>query len=516
MEKQKTRRGLTWAALAVTLAFYLFVAWSVPCGPVDDFQWGLPQGVRWWLYGLLNGRYMGNLCAVLMCHFPVVKVLMMGGGMFAVPFLTAALMCRGERDRFLPMFLLSNALVMLMSKGTWTDLYGWVSGFGNYGVSTVVFLAFLLLVRRTHEKRDRLKLRAAVLFLTAFVMGLFVENQSIFFVGMTLVLGVYATFWDKPLRAAYWASFAGAVMGAVLMLSNGVLAELMHTGAALQNLRELTFDPGEGVVAMAAHIIAWYCQRLLPYVFSEGGCGIPLAMAVIVARGFWESRWRWLSLLGAVPLAVWLWIWQTGDYLARRRVLAADLCWLLTGLALLAGKWEISLKLRRILLYLVAPLVLLPLSAVIALGYRFCYFPMVVLVMLAVDLLGPVLEKRWAAAGAAAVMAALMLWVGLRMGVVARCSLIRRAQLRQGLRDHAATMIFPTDSYAGTLWKSRNPWNEEYAVYYRAFYGVPEDVTLIFLPGGSDRSWPEITEAQWAARLELAPCGDVPSSLPGG
>ena len=141
------------AVLAAALICYLFIAWAVPYSCTDDLQWGMEQGVRWWKYGLLNGRYAGNLCAVLMCHFPPVKVLLMGGGMFAIPVLMAALMARGDGERFLPMFLTANGMILLMPPVMWIEVYGWVSGFGNYGMSAAVFLAFLLLVRRAHQKK---------------------------------------------------------------------------------------------------------------------------------------------------------------------------------------------------------------------------------------------------------------------------------------------------------------------------------------------------------------------------
>ena len=54
----------------------------------------------------------------------------------------------------------------------------------------------------------------------------------------------------------------------------------------------------------------------------------------------------------------------------------------------------------------------------------------------------------------------------------------------------------------------------EYASYFRQFYGISEDVTLIFLPGGSDRTWPDYTLEQWENRLEFAPSDDFVSSLP--
>lgn len=510
MDHRERTKWLIPVILAAALAFYLFVAWVVPYCSTDDFQWGMEQGVRWWRYGLLNGRYAGNLCAVLMCHFEAVKVLLMGGCMFAIPLLMAVLMCRGDRKKFLPLFLFSNALILFMPGILWCELYGWVSGFGNYGVSAAVFLGFLLLVRRTYDKRDRLRLRALALFLTALVMGLFVETLSILFVGAALVLGVYACVWDKELRLPYWAAFAGAVLAAALMFSNGVLSELLGRGSALNGLRNLTFPAGSGPLTMAVSILKWYLHRLLPIAFLRGA-HMAVPMAVIIGFGFWNSRFRPLCVLAAAPLGAYWLIHTTEDYLTWHHSLAGCLCWALALLAVLACRCGVELKVRRVLLFLVAPLALLPLAATTTLGHRFYFLPMVALIMLAADLASPLLTHRAGTCAAGAAMAALALLWSYRGAVTAGCNLLRAELTRQA----EETLILPTDRYGGIMWLLRDPPSAEYAVYFRQFYGIPDGVTLIFLPGATYETWPEYTQAQWEARWEFPPYeGEFKSSLP--
>lgn len=511
-----TQRRTIWicrAVLAAALAYYLFIAWAVPYSCTDDLQWGMEQGVRWWKYGLLNGRYAGNLCAVLMCHFPPVKVLLMGGCMFAIPLLMAVLMARGGRERFLPMFLAANGMILLMPPMMWSELYGWVSGFGNYGVSAVVFLVFLLLVRQAHQRRERPKVRAAVLFGWALVMGLFVETLSILFVGVALVLGVYAWVWDRELCLPYWAGFAGTVLAAALMFSNGVLAELLGQGTALQGLRNLTFPPGSGPLAAGACILKWYLQRLLPIAFLRG-VHMALPMALIIALGFWNSRLRPLAVLGLLPAGTFFLIWSTGDYMTWHHAAAGCLCWGLAFLALAAAECELELKVRRLLLFLAAPLALLPLAATTTLGQRFYFLPTLILIMLAMDLAAPLLTARagsWAAGLAAA---GLMVMWGYRGAVSASCTLVRNAEIRRVVEAGEDRLILPSDRYNRIFWVSRDPWDVEYASYFRQFYGIPKDVTLVFLPGGSDAAWPDYTPEQWENRLEFAPSDDFVSSLP--
>ena len=56
--------------LVFSLIFYLFLALSVPYSATDDWLWGMEEGLRWWLGGMLNGRYAGNFFAVVMCPLP--------------------------------------------------------------------------------------------------------------------------------------------------------------------------------------------------------------------------------------------------------------------------------------------------------------------------------------------------------------------------------------------------------------------------------------------------------------
>ena len=191
------------AVLAVTLAFYLFVAWTVFYSPIDDWRWSLDEiGLRWWLEGVYNNRYVGNFFAVVLTRSPVLKTLVMGGVTFAIPFLMALLAARGEEKRFLPAFLAGNAGILLMPSVMWRETYYWVSGFGNFVVPTALFLAWLLILRRVADRRDHLRAWSALLFPMTLAMGLFVENLTLLFLGASLILALYAV-WDKELRIPF-------------------------------------------------------------------------------------------------------------------------------------------------------------------------------------------------------------------------------------------------------------------------------------------------------------------------
>ena len=169
---------------------------------------------------------------------------------------------------------------------------------------------------------------------------------------------------------------------------------------------------------------------------------------------------------------------------------------------------------RRVLLYLAAPLSLAPMAAVTTLGQRLYFLPMVLLVVLAADLAAPLLTRRPGAGLAAALAVCLALFWGSRHWTVLACTNLREELTAQAVRTGSPTLVLPADRYERVVWYSRNPWNAEFADYYRRFYRIPDGTILIFLPAGSFERWPDITPQDWAQRLELPPSKDYTPSLP--
>ena len=128
------------------LLFDLYVAGTVFYSPLDDWQWSMDIGIWWLKTGVLNGRYMGNLFAVVMTRLPWLKTLFMALCMFALPYFMARLAARGRRERDLPLFVACKAGILLMPSVMWRETYFWVSGFGNFVVPTAGFLLLLLLL----------------------------------------------------------------------------------------------------------------------------------------------------------------------------------------------------------------------------------------------------------------------------------------------------------------------------------------------------------------------------------
>lgn len=501
------------AVLAVVLLFDLYIAWTVFYSPLDDWQWSMDMGIQWWLSGMLNGRYMGNLFAVIMSRFPILKTLSMGLCMFALPCLMARLAVRGRQERFLPLFVACNAGILLMPSMMWQETYFWVSGFGNFVVPTVFFLVLLLLLRRLDRTRAHLGRWSVLLFFLMVFLGLFLENLTVLFAGASLLMLLLAQLWDRPFRLPALAMLLGSVLAAFLMLSNGIFADLAQTGEAVQGYRQLSFSLEDGLLPLVYNIVRQYVGELLPRAFILGP-HLAWPIAVITFFGFWHSSFRPACALALFPVVHNLVVIYTGIYVSRPGWIASCISWSLPLLALLVQRADRTLKFRRLLLFLAAPLSLLPLSVTSSLVHRHFFFPMVLLILLAVDEAQEVLCRRWGWAVPAALLVGMMLRWGIPCWTVRGCTELREEIIAQAHETGEQTIVLPTDRYQYVIWAARNPWNVEKAHYFCQIYGFSDDITLIILPGGTYESWPDISQEQWDARVELNPSPDFVPFIP--
>lgn len=501
------------AVLAAVLAFYLFVAWTVFYSPIDDWRWSLDEiGLRWWLEGIYNNRYAGNFFAVVLTRSPLLKTLVMGGVMFSIPLLMALLAVRGEARRFLPAFLACHAGLLLMPSVMWRETYYWVSGFGNFVIPTALFLAWLLVLRRTADRRDHLCAWSALLFPMSLVLGLFVENLTLLFFGASLILAICAL-WDKATRLPFWACLAGTSLALLVMFGNGVYAQLAQAGEAVGGYRELSFSPEDGLLSALTALLSQYFCQLLPRAFTLG-LHIAIPMAVITVSGFWRSRLRPLCMLGVVPLAHGLAVMSSQTADSPLACAGSALSWLLPLLALLVQTEERERKRRRVLLYLAAPLSLLPLAATTSLVLRHHFFPMTLMILSAVDQAGPLLERRWGWAAPAALSVGLMLFWGLPCAHIAGCTQLREDLTQKAASSGQEVLILPTDRYQYSVWGGRNAYDMDLANCFRDRYHLPRDTTLIFLPPGSYEVWPAISRELWEDRAEFGPSHDPLKLIP--
>lgn len=483
---------------------------------VDDRQWGIDIGIYWWLTGALNSRYVGNFFAVITCHSSVVKTVIMGGGMFGIPYLMARLAVRDGRGTdspdFLPAFLFSNAVLLAMPMDLWRDVYGWVSGFGNYALSALFFLVWLLSLRHVERTKRRLGAWSVLLFFLSLAMGMFIENLSLLFLGASLILALWGIH-DRSLRLPFWACLAGSLVAFLIMFCNSFMTELFQIGFSLGKRRELSFAPDVGLSGALNAITSRYLDVILPRTFLLGPL-FALLMGLLTARTFWNGPLRPLAVLGLLPLGYGWYVWSEHPCDTLPSEIACGLCWSLPLLALLLQRGNFRDRIGRFLIYLSAPLSLLPVAATNTWGERFYYFPLVMIALVAAEEAAPLFTRLPSLGAAAALTAALMVpWVW-RSADVLGCSWTNWSLMQQALKENSDTLTILCDRYDNTWWYPRNPGSREGSNYYARRYGLPLDMTLIVLKPGSYEAWPDIPPELWETRKELHPDAPFTPVLP--
>ena len=505
------KRWLSGAALLLFFLCCLVIAWNIPYTH-DDWDWGLEKSWELWRSGAMNSRYGGSFFVLTMTRSPLFKTLVMGSVLFLLPLLCGLLASPGRRDARFPLALLAGAALFAMPMLSWRQTFGWVSAFANFVVAAVFLLLVLLLWQRSFSaplsRVQGTKLGAA-LFLLCLAAQLFAEHLTLILLCAALVCAGWAL-WKKTARLPILCSLAGCLLGAVLMFHNPLYGELAASGQAVDGIRNLVAEPGQGLFTAA---LKRFFGEVLPWLFE---C-FPGAAALASAGCLWRLIRRRTPWFLTIPAGLWM-----AYYCAQN--------WLYLNQLHLWGEWTYPWPLLRgpgaaIQLALMAavlltareksrPTWLLLLAAAVGLlapfallrdsGARCAFLSAVVLMVLGASLLS---DLPWSPLlqGAALVgLAAGLVFHLHAYAAIGRSEAIRQDQMAQAVAQGADQVVLPTEGWAYCYCWQRNP-SQMRADYFRQFYGLPADMELVFLPRGSSELWPEVPEAMWAGAVYLPP-----------
>lgn len=487
-----TKKVLNGVVMTAFLLFWIYIAFSVPYTH-DDWDWGLEVGLRQWLTGAVNSRFAGNFFVVLMTRSEILKTAIMGGCMFGLAVLLA-LLSRG--GTFLGRYLAGNLLMLSIPLRIWRQTFGWVSGFANFVISAVLLLGWLLLLERVQSPEKEKKACAAILFVYTLILCLFIENLALLLLGLSLLAVIMSAVRRRGMLTAL-CSLAGAAIGCFLLFFNPLYADLGETGVALGGIRSLSFSMDGGLPAALDAVAYRYAAVLLPELFllSPSFCVMMAVFPLLCFRR--GDRKQLLAILPAVygllcrfPEAVPMPMRATG----------ACLCW---GVSLFAALASEKGRTRCVAPILLALGSMAPLAAVTEAGERLFFLPFVLFALATLDRAAPLLDRRLPLLVSTAALCLQIGWYGYVYNCVNQSSELRRELLSQTVENAHAEVVLPTEGYA--IWWGRNPQADWRADYYRRFYGLPDDLTLIFLPAGSLDCWPEIRDDDWEKRMEYPP-----------
>ncbi|MDO4475870.1 MAG: DUF6056 family protein [Lachnospiraceae bacterium] len=210
------REQIFWRALTL-LGLFCLMALFVPYTD-DDLRWGCAIGMERLSRGFADygGRYAGYLIVMAMTRSVVFKTLSMGACLTAVCVLVRALSGWEYAD------LLTAALVLLSPLSLFSQTVGWVSGFANYVVGLVVILAVWVYLDRffKQEKKQNSPAAAVALLLTGLAGTLIVEHYTIYLTMLAVCTIAFCLWKERRCFLQLWGYLAGCLAGTAWMFSN--------------------------------------------------------------------------------------------------------------------------------------------------------------------------------------------------------------------------------------------------------------------------------------------------------
>lgn len=226
-----------------------------------------------------NGRLLGNLCAILLCHSKLLCVLVKAGILASCVVLIPSLL--GHTDKL--GYILSFLLFTLIEPAVFGEVYVWTSGFSNYLPPIWLSLIILCVLNSAKCPLPTDALRYILVLLLGVCSQLFIEHSS----GVNLLLAV-AFFWDawrhkKESRFAGLCWVLGTLVGLVLMLS---IPRLFYTaGNRVETYRSLNLSSLTQLILSAAKNTIQLCGHYF------GACLIPVSLGGLSC--IWQTRQRW-------------------------------------------------------------------------------------------------------------------------------------------------------------------------------------------------------------------------------
>ena len=276
VKEQKTGRGLSplfYLLLLSSAILYIWIFSNTPYSIIDDIWWGRDIGMKAFLAGSENSRYLGNLLEIIVTRSEFLKAVLHGIIATFIPFFIAALVKTRTRygtglsekaDR-LPesILLLSNILFLTVPVDVWQDIYGRIAGFSNFGFAVFFLGAFQLLVSRIvlDEAPCFSWLTGLGYFLFGICIQLVLENVTIyvFLVDVFLLIIMMIEKRSKAAKRLMFLMLVGNAIGLFIMFSSSIYQSLLHSGTAIGGYRTLSFDLHDNPF----HILLLLSQRFV-------------------------------------------------------------------------------------------------------------------------------------------------------------------------------------------------------------------------------------------------------------
>lgn len=211
-------------AVMVMWLFWMFIYLNVPIGH-DDWTWGSYIGIDRLETFLkdYNGRYLGSLMTVILTRTYIIRALIMSIITVGISVYMPKIVESNKAKRY-SLFIVASLLMLLTPRNIFRQTYSWIAGFSNYVPPILLVLMYIFYIRDMFS-RVRVPITNKLYIVVAFVLSLstqlFIEHVTLYMIMLCVFVIGYSYFKFKKLYAFDISVFAGTIVGAIIMFSNG-------------------------------------------------------------------------------------------------------------------------------------------------------------------------------------------------------------------------------------------------------------------------------------------------------
>ncbi|MCR4688855.1 MAG: hypothetical protein K5745_04795 [Saccharofermentans sp.] len=463
MEKTcKGLRGYEIAAVAVCSLAWFFIAFNIPYTH-DDWDWGLKIGMDHLINADLNSRYMGNLIEVLMTRSVLLKTLILGLGYSLIPLLIAYF---NEKNRA-AVYLLGNMFMFFLDKELWSESFGWVAGAANYVMVMPLVICWIYVLKHLLEGR-KYKVSTRVLFaLLGLVMQLFLEN-----IALAVCLIALAALFIAEDKISTGLVFGGNLAGFLICMFSGTVRDLVGTGSAVEGYRRFVFDMADPFMVKIGKSLSFFFADCMPLIYTKWNMPVCIAILLVLSFIAWNKKNYIFLVLNLVCITL-MFIPAVRTFMGVFIFIAV----MASLIVLLSDKFACGL-------WCFPVLVILPMCVLDNWGPRLY----ITVFLLHLVMLGHLISvatlklsdsmSKILLMGLCALLVIRMLLMCLIYFEIGRCSASRASAISDAGSASASEVYldaFPHEMY---LYEP-DPETTERMEYFKAFYGIPEDMDVI-------------------------------------
>lgn len=182
----------------------------------------------------LNGRYLGNILAIIISRNNIIKTIYMSIVIFLIIYFSTKLI---KKDNTILMIIF-YILFLTMNNSIFAQSIIWSSGFCNYATASL----FMILILYFCLNKINFKYSVVIYFLLSFLGSLLVENMTLALFGFALIINIRNYFKTRKINYNYLALLLGSILGLLIMFLNPSYLKILNKADNYRSLEQTNLE----------------------------------------------------------------------------------------------------------------------------------------------------------------------------------------------------------------------------------------------------------------------------------